>query len=219
MVIGHDFASTGLNDQQAKLLENSVFYNPVTSVEVLSFEHYANPAVVANGKSILNQFATQHSIALVLDPVNDDTLIAAGVSIADVSVILVWDQPNAPAGKLATLGAQWAPSLAAFTKKGGIVIALDAADGVAEMGKFETAAALLDVTSHGPVAPGTIAAVPAAGLSIAVGMTDVYSVGSKTAAFATSDTFNLKLIEVADLADGGVVDGGSIIAVHKLITN
>jgi hypothetical protein len=214
MVIGHDFSKTTAGEQQAKLLTNSVFRNPVTSLHVLSFEHYVDPSTVQNGRALLTSYATAHGVTLTLTISNDDDVVPNGaVTIASEDVMIIWDQPNAPAGTLGAIGSSWAPKLTAFAQSGGIVVALDAARGVAEMGALVTNAGLLAVTGHAPVAAQTPADVPAAGLSIAVGMTNVYLVDANTAAFTTSEPASSSLIFVANVQG----QPAQLLAVHRIV--
>jgi hypothetical protein len=115
---------------------------------------------------------------------------------------------------MGALGSAWAANLATFEQQGGLVIVLDAAQGVAEMPAFLTHSAILAVTSHTPVTAGSEADVPLAGLSIARGMTTEYGVESNTASFTTSEAASLTTLFVANV--GG--QPTQLLAVQK-ITN
>ncbi len=212
LVIGHDFAATKSTDQEAKLLTNAVFYNPPT-VRLLSFEHYVSAPAVANAKALLTAYATLQHYALTIDATSDDSFIDKGLTIANEDAVIVWDQPSAPAGKLGTLGSQWAPALSKFAQGGGLVIVLDAAQGTAEMPAFETNAALLAVTGHKVVTAGSPADVPLAGLSIARGMTSVYVVQTNTASFTTSEPPSQKTFYVANVQGQAT----QLLAVQKIV--
>jgi len=212
IVIGHDFDTTKSTDQEAKLLTNSVFYNPPT-VRLLSFEHYVNAAAVTNAKSILTAYATAQHYTLTITATSDDSFIDKGLTIANLDAVIIWDQPTAPSGTLGALGSAWAPSLSKFAEGGGLVIVLDAAQGIAEMPALETNAALLAVTGHTAVASGTPADVPLAGLSIARGMTSVYVVGTNTASFTTSEPASQKTLYVANVQGQPL----QLLAVQKIV--
>ena len=212
MVIGHDFQKTGGSDQEAKLLTNSVFYNP-GSVALLSFEHYADAATVQNGLAILRAYAAAQHITLDVQSTIDDTSLSNDTLLTSETAVIVWDQPNAAAGALGTLGTGCAPHLSKFVLGGGAVIALDAAQGRGEMPAFITNAGLLAVTAHATVAPGTPADVPLAGLSIARGMTSVYLVEQNTAWFSTSEVASAKTLFVANV-QGQTTE---LLAVQKVI--
>ncbi|HEY2518293.1 MAG TPA: hypothetical protein VGI39_45805 [Polyangiaceae bacterium] len=212
MVIGHDFQKTAGNDQEAKLLDNSVFYN-AGSVALLSFEHYADPATVQNGLGILKAYAAAQHITLDVQSTQDDTSLSNDTLLTSETAVIVWDQPNAAAGALGTLGTACASHLSKFVIGGGIVIALDAAQGRAEMPAFITNAGLLAVTGHAAVTPGTPADVPLAGLSIARGMTSVYLVEQNTAWFSTSEAASAKTLFVANVQGQTT----QLLAVQKVI--
>ena len=187
IVIGHDFQKTAPGDVQAHLLANSVFYN-TGPVNLVSFEHYADAATVANGLAILkNHAAMPPAVAFNVQATSDDTSLTNDTLLAGATAVIIWDQPNAPAGTLGSLGTTWGSHLTTFAQGGGLVIALDAAQGVAEMPALITNAGLLAVTGHGAVPSGSPADVPLAGVSIARGMTTVYLVEQNTAWFTTSE--------------------------------
>jgi hypothetical protein len=212
MMIGHDFQKTAPSDEQAILLTNSVFYNP-GAVNLLSFEHYADPATVANGLAILTSYASAQHITLNIQSTSDDTSISNDTLLASASAVLFWDQSAAPTGKLGTLGTTWAPHLTTFVQGGGIVIGLDGDQGTGEMPIFMTNAALLAVTAHGQVSAGSPADVPLAGLSIARGMTNVYAVEQNTAWFTTSEASGAKTLYVANVQGQPT----QLLAVQKVI--
>jgi hypothetical protein len=172
-------------------------------VNLVSFEHYANPAAVVNGLKILTKYASSPVVTFNVQSTSDDTSLSNDLLLASATVVLIWDQPNAPAGTLGTLGTTWAPHLTKFAQGGGIVIALDADQGVGEMPALVTNAGLLAVTGHAQVAPGTPADVPLASLSIARGMTTVYLVETNTAWFTTSEPSGTKTLYHQLSAGGG----------------
>jgi len=198
MMIGHDFQKTLPTDEQAILLTNSVFYNP-GAVSLLSFEHYADAATVTNGLSILTKYAAAQHITLNVQSSSTDAILTNDTLLASESAVLIWDQPNAPAGTLGSLGTPWAPHLSKFEQGGGVVIALDADQGVGEMPALVTNAALLSVTGHGALTPGSPASVPLAGLAIGRGMTSVYAVEQNTAWFTTSEPSGATTLYVANV--------------------
>jgi hypothetical protein len=212
IVIGHDFQKTLGTDEEAKLLTNAVFYND-GAVNLVSFEHYADAPTVTNGLGLLTAYAKKLSIVLNVQSTADDTVLSNDTLLASASVVLVWDQPTAASGALGSLGQAAAPHLSKFVQGGGIVITLDADQGVGEMPAFLTRAALLAVTGHGAVAAGSPADVPLAGLSIARGMTSVYAVEQNTAWFTTSEPMTTTTLYVANVQ--GVTS--ELLAVQKVI--
>jgi hypothetical protein len=61
-------------------------------------------------------------------------------------VLVVYDQPDAPPGTLAAVGATLRDALFEFNAAGGVVIVLASAEGTGEMHRLITQAGLLDVT-------------------------------------------------------------------------
>jgi hypothetical protein len=72
------------------------------------------------------------------------------LNIQNYDVFLIYEQPNAPAGELAALGAAWGGSLVldSFARAGGVIVVLDGAQGTGEMTEFIDAADLLSVEGH-----------------------------------------------------------------------
>jgi hypothetical protein len=216
VVIGHDYLTSSAASQQSKILNNAVFYNNSSfnkNVRIFSYEHYVNPVEVAAVKSIIDSYAQALSYTVAYTVSVSDTDVANGsVTPATQDVLLVYDQPNAPAGKLATVGASWAARMSAFTIGGGIIIVLDGGQGTGEMPQFETSAALLSVTSHALVPDGTAVNVAVVSDAVARGMTSVYATDDNTVRFFTVEPQTSKLFYV-------IVDpsSGQPIVVHKIV--
>ncbi len=210
-IIGHDFLGATGGEEQTKLLRTAVFYNgPTAPLRLLSFEQYANPSAVANGKSLITS-DTSYTATITVSVQGTATDIAT-TGLKNEDAVIIWDQPNAPSGTLATLGTKWAANLAVFQQQGGIVIVLDADQGVGQMPQFLTNAAILAVTGHTVYPAGSSASDT--GGSIAAGMTSVYAVQTNTAWFTTSETASSTTFFVA-YATGSPTE---LIAVQK-ITN
>jgi hypothetical protein len=215
MVIGHDFVGTQPGDEEALLLTNSVFYSP-GSVSLLSFEEFASVgagSAVSNGRAILTAFAKSQSVTLDIQSITDDTSFTNDTLLTSANAVIVWDQPNAPTGKLGSLGTAWATHFATFLQGGGIIIALDADQGIGEMPALTTNAGLLAVTSHTPLALPAQADVPLAGVAISRGMTTVYAVEQNTAWFTTSEPSGTKTLYVANVQNQPT----QLLAVQKVI--
>jgi hypothetical protein len=184
-IIGHDFLGATASEEQTKLLRNAVFYNdPTSPLRLLSFEQYANASAVANGKSLI---ASDPSFtATITVSVQGTSTDIATTGLKNEDAVIIWDQPSAPSGTLATLGTKWAANLAVFQQQGGIVIVLDADEGVGQMPQLLTNAAILAVTGHTVYPAGSSASDT--GLGLAAGMTSAYAVQTNTAWFTTSET-------------------------------
>src|SRR5206468_4986697 len=74
--------------------------------------------------------------------------VPLNLSIFDYEVLLVYDQPNAPAGRLGNVGTLWAGAVGSFVAAGGSVVVLAGDGGTAEMDDLITNADLLPVTGQ-----------------------------------------------------------------------
>jgi len=68
--------------------------------------------------------------------------------VANFEVLLVYDQPSAPAGRLLSAGTSIADAVDSFVRAGGIVTVLASAGGRGEMADFITGAGLVTVTGQ-----------------------------------------------------------------------
>jgi hypothetical protein len=195
-IIGHDFLGATASDAQTKLLRNAVFYNdPTAPLRLLSFEQYANASAVANGKSLIA--GDPSFTATVTVSVQGTSTDIATTGLKNEDAVIIWDQPSAPSGTLATLGTKWAANLAVFQQQGGIVIVLDGDQGVGQMPQFLTNAAILAVTGHTVYPTGSGA--DDSTTSIATSMPNQYAVQTNTAWFTTSEVASPTTVFVANV--------------------
>jgi hypothetical protein len=68
--------------------------------------------------------------------------------VTNFEVLLVYDQPQAPPGRLLSAGTSMADAIDAFVRAGGIVTVLASASGRGEMADFITGAGLIMVTGQ-----------------------------------------------------------------------
>jgi hypothetical protein len=188
VVIGDDYNSTATVPSAVRILTNAVFLPTSSPVQLLSFEHYADPASVANVKAILNAEAnaTGHKIDITVS--NTDSDIPTNLTIANYDVLLVYDQEAAAPGILGALGSSWASTLSDFTVAGGVVVSLDGAAGsTQEMWIFDTNAGLLAVSAHTVIPPKTALDVLAGGDVIGHGVVGPYSSRPNSVYFTTTE--------------------------------
>jgi hypothetical protein len=214
--IGHDYvgpAGSVPGTAQARVLSNAVFIPQTNPLKVLSYEHYAVANAVARVKLILNSFATQEGRGLSITSTSVDADIPNKLVLANYQVLLVQDQPTAPSGALATLGASWAATLTTFVQAGGIVVVLDGGTGVGQMPAFSTATTLLSVTAQAPIATGTPLDDVAPGDVVGVGVVSPYGAGKNSVSITTEPNGG-NVVYVVDLPhDAGA---GSPVVVHKV---
>jgi hypothetical protein len=176
--IGHDYDSTDPYTAQARVLSNAVFIPRANPLRVLSFEEYANPSAVAHASAILEDVAQQVGRTLALTSTGDEAAVSAALSAGALDVLLIHDQPNAPSGTLASLGATWAASLTAFAQAGGVIVILDGGTGVDEMPGFVSATGLLVVGSDTLLSDGTALEVDSNTDVVGIGVLSPYAAES-----------------------------------------
>jgi hypothetical protein len=211
VVIGHDFLQSAGNTQQVKLLDNAVFVNNTTTLKILTYERYANPTAAARVRAFLASYASTHNVVLTITPTIKDDDIAA-VDIKKQDMVLIFDQPNAPAGAMAAFGARVSPRFAAFTIGGGIIITLDGGQGIAEMPSFTTNAGILASSASTVLVSGAPLRVVATNDALSRGLVNQYAADVNTVRITTSEAQSAKTIFV-------VIDQatGQPVVVHKIV--
>jgi hypothetical protein len=198
--IGHDYSSTPAGTAQARVLSNAVFIPQLSQLRVLSYERYALQGAVNHVKNILTTAAQQEGRSLSITSTTNDADIPSTLTVQSYAVLLVHDQPSAPAGALAALGASWAPTLTQFTQQGGVVVVLDGGTGTGQMPQFVTATTLLDV-----VAPND---------AVGIGVVSPYGAGYSSVSVTTEPSGG-SVVYVVDLpSDAGVAIP---VVVHKAL--
>jgi hypothetical protein len=211
--IGHDYLNTPTGTAQARVLSNAVLIPQNNPLQVLSYEHYATAAAVTRVKAIVDSFAAQEGRGLTITSTSVDSDIPTSLVFSSFQVLIVQDQPTAPSGALATLGASWATTLTTFTQAGGIVVVLDGGTGVGQMPDFSTATTLLSVTAQAPIATGTRLFDVAPGDVVGVGVVSPYGAGQNSVSITTEASAG-NVVYVIDLPS----DAGSAlpVVVHKV---
>jgi hypothetical protein len=131
---------------QTTMLTNSVLLANSNPLRVLGYAEHTPYATVRGVQRTLNwaDEATSRTIELSESTAQAD--VPALLNRDTVDVFVVYDQPNAPAGTLASIGASWRDALADFNAAGGVIIVLASAQGSGEMHRFITEAGLLAVS-------------------------------------------------------------------------
>lgn len=212
--IGHDYSNTPAGTSQARVLSNAVFIPQFSQLHVLSYERYALQGAVSHVKNILTTAAQQAGRNLTITSTVNDADIPNTLTIQSYAVLLVHDQPSAPTGTLATLGASWHSTLSHFTQQGGIVVVLDGGTGTGEMPQFVTATTLLSVTAQSSIATGTPLDVVAPNDAVGIGVVSPYGAGNSSVSVTTEPSGG-SVMYVVDLpSDAGVAIP---VVVHKAL--
>jgi hypothetical protein len=144
VVLGHEYASSWSTSAQAKMIANAVSIPTTDPIRVLAFDgdHLGAAAERALIAASVKFRGVSYTTA------NDAALEATDLA-RKYDVVLVHGAGSAPS----ELGARWSSALETFTKKGGVVVALD--DGKSDMPALLTASGLLAIEGHTSLAAGT----------------------------------------------------------------
>lgn len=198
VTIGHDYAGVVPSAAVAQVLANAVFLPTTNPVKVLAFDGWADKnfggAVDSVGK-ILG--SGKSGRAWSPTRVGTEAEILAKLNIDAFDVLLVYDQPNAPAGSLATLGDDLAAQLLSFGQSGGVVVVLDGGGGRAEMPWFLRQSGVLDVTEERS-ATGLTLETLAFSDAVGLGVLSSYLAPSRSVSFGLGAALSKDLVSIID---------------------
>jgi hypothetical protein len=194
VVVGHDFVGAAPGLAVSRVITNAVFLANKNPVRVITFEQWADPAAVASVQSILDGASSASGRTYVKTVAANAMDFRDRLLIDQFDVALVFDQTNAPAGVLATIGSDTKGSLDSFSRVGGVVVVLDGGGGSSEMPSFLTASTMLGVSAHdGNTSPVDVVAPADA---IGIGVHSPYSAPARSVTFTVSDPSSPSLITV-----------------------
>ena len=149
-----DYTWAQANTAHTALLGNAVFLPLRSEVRILAYTRFAPPAVRGQVNRVIAWSATARGKTYRIDAISEPNLLSSELSVQDYDVFLIYDQADAPAGQLAAIGAAWRATgvLQSFAEAGGVIIALDGAQGRSEMAEFIDEAGLLSLSGHTPIA-------------------------------------------------------------------
>jgi hypothetical protein len=198
------------------LLGNAIFLGSKNPVRIYAYNEFAPQGVVnAVGATIAN-VATARGRTHTIAPVSVAADVSLNLSIFDYEVLLVYDQPGAPAGRLANTGTVWASALGSFVAAGGSVVVLAGSGGAGEMDDFLTGASLLPATAQTSVTNQFLynrAAADAVGLNVL----STFRARNETCTFTTSlvpDSSNVFVITDTPATAGSL---GAPVVVHRVV--
>lgn len=195
VVVGHDFTAATPALSVSRVLVNAVFLPPKNPVRVLSYEQWSEPASVGSVKAILDDGALSSGRTYVKSVATSLADFRDRLLIDNYDVALVFDQPNAPAGALSTVGADTKVSLDSFSRVGGVVVVLDGGSGISQMPQFLTASTMLGTSGH-TVVTGKAVDVVAPADAIGVGVLSPYSAPTRSVSFAVTEPPSTSLVTV-----------------------
>jgi hypothetical protein len=198
VTIGHDYTGVVPSAAVAQVVANAVFLPTTNPVKVLAFDGWAdtttNGAVDSVGK-ILGSGKSGRTWAPTR--VGSEADLLANLNIDAFDVLLVYDQPNAPAGSLATLGDGLAAQILSFGQSGGVVVVLDGGGGRAEMPWFLRRSGVLDVTEERN-ATGLTLETLAFSDAVGLGVLSSYLAPARSVSFGLGVSLSKDLVSIID---------------------
>lgn len=143
-----NYAENTPNSQPTNLLGNAVFLPLFNPVKILAYDEFASANPRARVDLTISWASAARGRGYQITSINQPEAVNSQLKKPDYDLFLVYDQPLAPAGTLATYGTQWAKTLESFSHVGGVIVVLSGATGTKEMSQLLTSARLLEVTSE-----------------------------------------------------------------------
>lgn len=213
VVIGHDYRDAVASSSQVRVLANAIFIPNSNPLRILSYEQFADGAVVANVKSLLQASAAGRTLAFTV--ATNPAAIASGALAQVYDVVLIHDQSSGAIATLKAIGATWAVDVAKFAKAGGVVVALDGAGGQGGMPSLLTAAELLGLASHRTIVAGSLVSIVAPADRIATLAVSPYGSFDRSVAFQSVEPNGGNVVYVAKELVVGVP--GDPVVIHKVV--
>jgi len=213
VVIGHDYQDAVGGSSQARVLTNAVFIPTSNPLRILSYEQFASAAVVANVKSLIQSAAGGRMLKITV--ATTAAALASATLAQTYDVVLVHDQQGTAPAALTAIGATWAADLTAFSKAGGVVVALDGASGQGGMPALLTSAQLLDLAGHESIPAGSLVGIVAPADRIATLVVSPYGTFDRSVTFQSNEGNGGNVVYVAEhIVDGLPADP---VVVHKVV--
>lgn len=157
-VLGMNFSDVEPGTDEARLLGNAVFRLDEDPVKILDYRALAewNASSVTNVVDLIASEAVARRRRVHTTVARDADEVVAALAGGGFDLLFVHDQPAAPAGALAELGASWAAPIAEFTSGCRDVVALVTAQGSAEMGELLRTSGVLALTGVEPASAADV---------------------------------------------------------------
>jgi hypothetical protein len=185
IVIGTDYSDPTLLESSAQvtMLGNAIFQGVAPAVRILAYDEFADSATVTRIASWISNMATARGRTVTMVKAPTFTLVPQRLTITQYHVLLVYDQAHA-ADEMATAGTLWNAAMSAFSKGGGIVVALDGGS-AGQMKDFLTNGGLLAVTGETDIT-GTQLRVDAPTDVVGQNLPNVFAAKKATVGFTTT---------------------------------
>lgn len=175
VVIGHDMTHAEDFSTHAKVFKNAVHLPTTDPLRVLAFEEDAATELVVKVRALAGSSLGARSFVFGQ---------AAPAALEDGNLYASWDVvlvDAVSAVNAASYGARWATALDTFTRKGGVLVALD--DGGGDVPGFFLATGLVNLGAHAPVPSGTPFVVSAPGDTVGAQLLSPYASFGSSVAF------------------------------------
>jgi hypothetical protein len=206
---------------QTRLFSNSVFLPSHNPVRVLTWSQYGDNSAggaVSKVTELLAWSSSQIGRPYTLTDGGAATDVPALLVPGQQDVLLVLDQPNAPLGALATIGAGWNPAVSDFVLAGGTIVVLMSSQGQNQMHEFVSSAGLGDVTAlHDITVPFHILANVAPSDAIGINVLSPFLARAETATIQTTMAPSSDTVFV--VVDSTQPDAGSElpVVIHRVV--
>jgi len=212
VVIGHDYTAGFGGSAQVKVLTNAVLLPSSNPLRILSFEKWADPAVVARVKAFVAAAALGRTLAYTVS--NDVADLRDPLKLSQNAVVVVYDQSQMASADAMAAGTSWAAPLLTFAREGGTLVALDGAGGQGEMPLLLRSAGLLNITSHLALAAASRVAVVAPFDQVGLSVVSPYAVSNRSVTLQSADANGGN---VTFVVRNGTLGDGDPVVVHKLV--
>jgi hypothetical protein len=135
-------------------LGNAIFLPGVPTTRILAYDQYADLSVRQRVDAAIAGSAAGRLYSIA--SVSSSADVTTRLNKTDYDVFLVYEQPNAPSGKLSDIGSLWASSLESFSYVGGVIVVLDGGQGVREMPQLLTSTRLFAVDDEVVLSSSTL---------------------------------------------------------------
>jgi hypothetical protein len=180
VVIGHDMSAAQQYSTHAKVFQNAVHLPTTDPLRVLAFEADATAGVVNETRTLATAAVGGRAVTLAVAP---PEALESTALYADWDVVLV---DGVSAAHASDYGTRWAASLDTFTKKGGVLVALDSGDG--DVPGFFSALGLLSLGTDRSLPSGRAFTVAAPNDTVGALLLSPYAAFGPSVAFDGAST-------------------------------
>ena len=205
VVIGHDMTKAEDFSTHAKVFKNAVHLPTTDPLRVLAFEQDAAAALVTKTRALTGMSLGSRSLVFGQ---------AAPEALADANLYASWDViliDGVASANAVSYGTQWGSALDTFTKKGGVLVALDSGDG--DIPGFFATTGLVSLGTHETYPAGTQFVVTAPGDTVGAQLLSPYASFGPSVAFVGAPASTNDFAWVVEVAEGEV---GAPTVIHKI---